>query len=81
MIEVNGTWFYKSPKAKTIDLISAFYEKPLEGETDLTIKMFAPPASGENDLSASDGAFNSYYTLEKMPKIRIRTTPVEPSRD
>ena len=81
MIEVNGTWFYKSPKAKTIDLISAFYEKPLEGETDLTIKIFAPPASGENDLSAPDGAFNSYYTLEKMPKIRIRTTPVEPSRD
>ena len=81
MIEVNGTWFYKSPKAKTIDLISAFYEKPLEGETDLTIKMFAPPASGENDLSASDGAFNSNYTLEKMPKIRRRTTPEEPSRD
>lgn len=81
MIEVNGTWFYKSPKAKTIDLISAFYEKPLEGEADLTIKIFAPPASGENDLSAPDGAFNSYYTLEKMPKIRIRTTPVEPSRD
>ena len=54
MIEVNGTWFYKSPKAKTIDLISAFYEKPLEGETDLTIKIFAPPASGETFLRPTE---------------------------
>ena len=24
MMEINGKWFYKSPKAKTIDLMSAF---------------------------------------------------------
>ena len=81
MIELNGRWFYKSPKAKTIDLMSAFYEKPLSGSTDMTLKIFAPPATGENDLSAGDGIFNYYYTLEKLPSVRIRTAPVEPSCD
>jgi hypothetical protein len=81
MIELNGRWFYKSPKAKTIDLMSAFYEKPLSGSADMTLKIFAPPATGENDLSAEDGIFNYYYTLEKLPAIRIRTAPVEPSCD
>ena len=28
MLELNGKWFYKSPKAKTIDLMGAFFEKP-----------------------------------------------------
>lgn len=81
MIEINGRWFYKSPKAKTIDLMSAFYEKPLGGAADMTLKIFAPPATGENDISTEDGIFNYRYTLEKLPKIRIRTTPVEPSKD
>lgn len=81
MIELNGMWFYKSPKAKTIDLMSAFFEKPLDGAADMTLKIFAPPATGENDLSAEDGLMNYYYTLEKLPKIRILTSPVEPSKD
>jgi hypothetical protein len=81
MLEINGRWFYKSPQAKTIDLMSAFYEKPLEGEADMTLKIFAPPASGENDLSAEDGLFNSYSTIEKLPKIRIRYSAVEPTLD
>ena len=77
MLEINGRWFWRSPKAKTIDLMSAFYEKHLDGACDLTLKIFAPPASGENDLSLADGLFNSYTTVEKMPKIRIRFAPVE----
>lgn len=81
MIEINGTWFYKSPKAKRIDLISAFYDKPLSEETDLYINIFAPPASGENDLSAEDGAFNYYYTLNRLPKLMVYTKPIEPSLD
>ena len=81
MIELNGRWFYKSPKARTIDLMPAFYENRLGGSADMTLKIFAPPATGENDLSAEDGLLNYYYTLEKLPKIRILTTSVEPSKD
>lgn len=77
MIEVNGRWFYKSPQAKVIDLMSAFYEKPLTGAADLTIKLFAPPASGENDLDAPDGLMNVYTTVGKLPKLRVRFEPVE----
>lgn len=77
MLEINGHWFYKSPKAKTIDMMSAFFKKPLTGPCDLTLKIFAPPASGENDISTEDGLFNSYTTIEKMPKIRLRFEPVE----
>lgn len=77
MLEINGYWFYKSPKAKTIDMMSAFFKKPLTGPCDLTLKIFAPPASGENDISTEDGLYNSYTTIEKMPKIRLRFEPVE----
>lgn len=77
MIEVNGRWFYKSPQVKVIDLMGAFFEKPLTGPADLTIKLFAPPASGENDLGAPDGLMNTYATLEKLPKLRLRFEPVE----
>ncbi|MBR1724971.1 MAG: hypothetical protein IJ723_08160 [Ruminococcus sp.] len=77
MMEINSKWFYKSPKARTIDLMSAFFEKPLEGEADLTLRIFAPPASGENDLTIEDGLLNSYSTIEKLPDIRIRFEPVE----
>ena len=77
MMEINGTWFYKSPKAKTIDFMSAFFKKPLTGPCDLTLKIFAPPASGENDISTEDGLYNSYTTIEKLPKVRIRFEPVE----
>ena len=47
----------------------------------MTLKIFAPPATGENDISTEDGMFNYYYTLEKLPAIRIRTEPIEPSKD
>ena len=77
MLELNGRWFYKSPKATTIDLMSAFYEKPLDGPCDLTLKIFAPPASGENDLSLEDGLYNSYTTIRTLPRLRIRFEPVE----
>ena len=77
MMEINGKWFYKSPKAKTIDLMAAFFEKPLEGACDLTLKLFAPPASGENDLSAPDGLLNTYTTITKLPEIRVDFEPVE----
>lgn len=77
MMELNGKWFYRSPRAKTIDLMSAFYEKPLDGPCDMTLKLFAPPASGENDLSLPDGLYNAYTAVEKLPSIRIRFAPVE----
>ena len=77
MLEINGKWFYKSPKAKTIDMISAFFNKPLNGSCDLTLKIFAPPATGENDISTEDGLYNSYTTIEKLPKIRLRFEPTE----
>lgn len=78
MMEINGKWFYKSPKAKTIDLMGAFFEKPIDGPCDMTLKLFAPPASGENDPSqGADWAENYYTVIEKLPKIRIRTEPVE----
>ena len=81
MLELNGRWFYKSPQARTIDLMSAFFEKPLQGAADLTLKLFAPPATGENDLTAEDGLWNSYAVVEKLPQIRIRYAAVEPSKD
>ena len=37
MLEINGRWFYKAPKTKTIDLMSAFFENRLSGETELTL--------------------------------------------
>lgn len=78
MMEINGKWFYKSPKAKTIDLMSAFFEKPLENACDLTLKIFAPPASGENDSTqGEDWQTNYYTTISKMPKIRLRFEPTE----
>lgn len=81
MIEINGRWFYKSPQARTIDLMSAFFEKPLSGACDMTMKIFAPPASGENDTSLRDGLYSSYTVIEKLPKIRVRYSAVEPSLD
>ncbi|MGN0584754.1 MAG: hypothetical protein ACI4JD_04800 [Ruminococcus sp.] len=77
IMEINGRWFYKAPKTKYIDLMSAFYEKPLAGETDMTLKIFAPPASGENDLTIEDGLYNSYTEIKKMPVIRICFEPIE----
>ena len=81
MIELNGRWFYKSPEARVIDLMPAFFHKPIDGAADMYLRIFAPPASGENDLSVPDGMNNYYYTLEKLPEVRIRTAPTEESMD
>lgn len=78
MIELNGTWFYKSPKAKFIDLMPAFFENRLEGETELTMKIFAPPASGENAVS---GSVDDYSVISEIPKIRVRYEAVLPFTD
>ena len=78
MMELNGKWFYKSPTAKIIDLMSAFFERPLTGTADLKLKIFAPPASGENDPLQGDDWQNNYYTtITKLPIIRIRFEPIE----
>ena len=77
MLELNGKWFYKAPKTKTVDLMAAFFEKPLQGEADMTLKIFAPPATGENDLSAEDGLYHCDAVLHELPQIRIRFAPVE----
>lgn len=77
MIELNGRWFYKSPETKYIDLMPAFYGQSINAPADMELRIFAPPASGENDLSVQDGMYNYYYTLEKLPEIRIRTAPTE----
>ncbi|MBQ7989912.1 MAG: hypothetical protein IJ251_02540 [Oscillospiraceae bacterium] len=77
IIEINGRWFYKSPSAKVIDLMEAFYECPLDGAADMDIKIFAPPAAGENDPSQGESwATDYYYTMEKLPEIRIECEPV-----
>ena len=77
MMEINGRWFYKAPGVKCIDFMSAFFKNPLKGETDLTLKLFAPPASGENDPSQGDDwQTNYYYTLTKLPRLRIAFRPV-----
>ena len=75
MLEINGRWFYKSPKAKFIDLMPAFFENRLDGKKTLTLKIFAPPANGENDIP---GSTDTYSTISELPKIRIRYEAVEP---
>jgi hypothetical protein len=79
MIEINRRWFYKAPKAKTIDLMPAFF--PMGDEFKgggMTLKIFAPPASGENiPADGADWKTNSYTTITKMPDIRIRYEPCE----
>lgn len=73
MVELNGTWFYKAPHVKTIDLMSAFFDKPLEAPTTMTLKLFAPPADGMNvDNGHEDWMINYCAVLEEAPKMRIR---------
>ncbi len=76
MMEINGKWFYKSPKATTIDLISAFFDKPVTEACDMTLKIFTPPASGENNPnSGDDWRINDYTVINEMPDIRLRFNP------
>ena len=81
MLELNGRWFYKSPRTKFIDLMPAFFEKPLKAPCDLTLKLFAPPASGMNDPERPDGLMNSYTVISGLPALRIAYQPVEISHD
>ena len=82
VLELNGRWFYKSPKVKTIDLMSAFYDKPLDGAKTLKLRIFAPPASGENTpADGEDWRVNSYTTITKLPDIRIRYEPASKTKD
>lgn len=77
MIEINGRWFYKSPKANCIDLMPAFFEKPFDSAKDLTMKIFAPPASGENDpAQGNDWDMNYYSEITKTPNVRIKYDPI-----
>jgi len=83
MLEINGRWFYKSPKVRTVDLMPAFYnDKQLirrlkkYGVSTLALKIFAPPASGENSKEdGEDWLVNSYTTVTKEPSLRIRYEP------
>ena len=73
MVELNGRWFYKAPKTKTIDLMSAFFDKPLNGPCKLQMKIFAPPADGVNvDDGTPDWTSNYRTTLQEAPQMRIR---------
>ena len=77
MLEINGRWFYKAPGVKCIDLMPAFFNKRLSGETKLYLNIFAPPATGRNDeTQGSDWMENYYYTLEKLPRLRLRYRPI-----
>ncbi len=77
MMELNGTWFYKAPGVKCVDLMSAFYEKPLSCSADLSLNIFATPPEGVNvDDGSEDWAVNYYATITKLPDIRIRFEPV-----
>jgi hypothetical protein len=79
MMEIHGKWFYKSPGTKIVDFMPAFYEKPLSKQCDMALRIFAPPATGENDPSqGADWYKNYYYTVEKLPKIRVRFEPILP---
>lgn len=75
MMEINGTWFYKAPKTKFVDLMPAFFENRLDSAKTMTLKIFAPPASGENEIP---GSIDTYSTVSELPKIRIRYEPVAP---
>ncbi len=78
VIEINGKWFYKSPKVKYLDLMAAFFDKKIEKNTEMTLKFFAPPASGENDNNGNDDwDTNYYYEVKKLPKIRIIYAPIK----
>ena len=78
MMEINGEWFYKAPGVTYLDLSSAFFYKKIDEPTAMSLKFFAPPSSGENDPSQGDDwQQNYYYTMEKLPKIRIVYEPIE----
>ena len=71
LMEINDRWFYKAKGVKFVDFMPAFFGKTVKGK-NLTLKIFAPPATGENDATQGDDwRENYYYTLTKLPKIRL----------
>ncbi|MBP5462756.1 MAG: hypothetical protein J6Y20_11640, partial [Lachnospiraceae bacterium] len=94
MLEVNGTWFYKKPGVRCIDMSSAWFNgsndscnsvgkknnKPDSEESEVVVTIIAPPASGENDLSLPDGDINYYRTLTALPRFRVRYAPILDAR-
>ena len=71
LMEINERWFYKAKGVKFVDFMPAFFGKTVKGK-NLTLMIFAPPATGENDSSQGDDwRINYYYTLTKLPKIRL----------
>lgn len=77
MLEINGRWFYKASGVTFVDFMPAFFEQKLSGPCELKLHIFAPPATGENDPSqGEDWAENYYYTLTKLPDIRLRYEPI-----
>lgn len=78
MLEINGKWFYKGSKTKTVDLMPAFYQAPLDKAAELTLKIFAPPADGVNvDNGNADWTENYYAELTEIPSVRIRYEPID----
>ena len=93
MLEVNGTWFYKKPGVRCIDMSSAWFgseesnhdaetkgDKASAAESEVLVTIVAPPASGENDLSLKDGDINYYRTLTALPRFRVRYAPILDAR-
>jgi hypothetical protein len=79
MMEINGTWFYKKPGVKTIDLISAFFTNRLKGKKDIPLRIFSPPPEGVNDPSqGKDWEINYHSKMENEPELRIRYQPAMP---
>ena len=77
MMEINGRWFYKAPGVTFVDFMPAFFERNISDACEMKLHIFAPPATGENDPSqGEDWAENYYYTLRKLPDIRLRFEPV-----
>lgn len=77
MMEINGRWFYKAPGVTFVDFMPAFFERNISDACEMKLHIFAPPAAGENDPSqGEDWAENYYYTLRKLPDIRLRFEPV-----
>lgn len=77
MLELNGRWFYKAPGVTFVDFMPAFFDRKITEPCNLKLHIFAPPATGENDPSqGEDWAENYYYTLTKLPDIRLRFEPI-----
>jgi hypothetical protein len=77
MMELNGSWFYKKPGVKHIDLMPAFFQNRLTGETVLPLRLFAPPPEGVNDPAQGEGWETDFFTtVHRPPHMRIRYAPV-----